>query len=95
AKYEDGAWTAPTFKVTHFKEDGSSEEKSYANVSDAFAGVSSSFTKLHNEISDNLEQNALLWSDEDKAFVALHGKGDDRSKSKLKSLLDGDISEGS
>ncbi|SPU28089.1 WXG100 family type VII secretion target [Candidatus Bartonella washoeensis] len=95
AGYEDGQWTAPSFKVTHFKEDGSSEEKSYANVSDAFAGVSSSFTKLHNEISDNLEQNALLWSDEDKAFVALHGKGDERSKSKLKFLLDGDISEGS
>ncbi|WP_406603945.1 Vomp family autotransporter [Bartonella gliris] len=95
AKYEDGQWSAPTFKVTTFKDDGSSEEQSYSTVAEAFAGVSSSFTKLHNEISENIEQNALLWSDEDKAFVAVHGKGDKRSKSKLKSLLDGDISEGS
>uniref|UniRef100_UPI0035CEB4D5 Vomp family autotransporter n=1 Tax=Bartonella sp. AP83NXGY TaxID=3243504 RepID=UPI0035CEB4D5 len=95
AHYEDGQWVAPTFKVTTFNDDGSPEEHSYPNIADAFAGVSNSFTKLHNEISDNIEQNALLWSDEDSAFVALHGKGEKRSKSKLKSLLDGDISEGS
>ncbi|WP_375637342.1 hypothetical protein, partial [Bartonella sp. AP152HLJHH] len=47
------------------------------------------------EISDNIEQNALLWSDEESAFVAIHGKEDARSKSKVKSHLDGDISEGS
>ncbi|WP_409361445.1 Vomp family autotransporter [Bartonella heixiaziensis] len=95
AKYENGAWTAPTFKVTTFNDDGSPAEQEYESVAAAFAGVSSSFTKLHNEISDNIEQNALLWSDEESAFVALHGKEDARSKSKLKSLLDGDISEGS
>ncbi|WP_375616966.1 hypothetical protein, partial [Bartonella sp. AP58NXGY] len=95
ASYENGAWTAPTFKVTTFNESGNAEEHSYANIADAFAGVSSSFTKLHNDITDNIEQNALLWSDEDSAFVALHGQGDTRSKSKLKLLLDGDISEGS
>ncbi|WP_375666148.1 hypothetical protein [Bartonella sp. TT121SHDZB] len=97
AEYNEGLWGAPIFKVTTFNEDGSSEERSYLNVSEAFAGVSSSFTKLHNEISDNSDnigQHALLWSDEDRAFVALHGTGDQRSKSKLKSLLDGDISEG-
>ncbi|WP_409361442.1 Vomp family autotransporter [Bartonella heixiaziensis] len=95
AKYENGAWTAPIFKVTTFNDDGSPAEQEYESVAAAFAGVSSSFTKLHNEISDNIEQNALLWSDEESAFVALHGKEDARSKSKLKSLLDGDISEGS
>ncbi|KEC55887.1 hypothetical protein O9A_00442 [Bartonella koehlerae C-29] len=76
-------------------DDGTSEEKSYDNVSAAFAGVSHSVTKLHHELSDNVEQNALLWSDADEGFVALHGKGDDRKKSKLKYLLDGDISAGS
>uniref|UniRef100_UPI00163D3A84 Vomp family autotransporter n=1 Tax=Bartonella massiliensis TaxID=929795 RepID=UPI00163D3A84 len=95
AKYEEGQWTAPTFTFTSFNSDGSSEEKSYNNVAAAFAGMNASFTQLHNTISDNIEQNALLWSDEDRAFVALHGKGTQRSKSKLKSLLDGDISEGS
>uniref|UniRef100_UPI0035CFE314 Vomp family autotransporter n=2 Tax=unclassified Bartonella TaxID=2645622 RepID=UPI0035CFE314 len=91
----EGKWIAPTFKVTTFNDDGSPAEQEYKSVAAAFAGVSSSFTKLHNEISDNIEQNALLWSDEESAFVALHGKEDARSKSKLKSLLDGDISEGS
>ncbi|EJF83580.1 Vomp family autotransporter, partial [Bartonella rattimassiliensis] len=95
AKYEDGQWTAPTFKVTTFDDNGKPEEHIYRNISEAFAGVSSSFTKLHSEISGNIEQNALLWSDEDLAFVALHGKGDKRGKSKLKSLLDGAIFEGS
>uniref|UniRef100_UPI0035CF7608 Vomp family autotransporter n=1 Tax=Bartonella sp. AC329YNZD TaxID=3243452 RepID=UPI0035CF7608 len=97
ASYENGAWTAPTFKVTTFNESGNAEEHSYANIAEAFAGVSSSFTKLHNDITDNdnIKQNALLWSDEDSAFVALHEQGDKRSKSKLKLLLDGDISEGS
>ncbi|WP_180753536.1 Vomp family autotransporter, partial [Bartonella tribocorum] len=95
AKYEEGQWSAPSFKIVSFKEDGSSEETSYDNVAAAFAGVNNSFTKLHHELSDNIEQNALLWSDEDKAFVALHGKGEERSKSKLSHLVDGDISEGS
>uniref|UniRef100_UPI001ABA5610 Vomp family autotransporter n=1 Tax=Bartonella vinsonii TaxID=33047 RepID=UPI001ABA5610 len=95
AEYKDGEWKAPEFKVTTYDDGGVSHEESYESVAAAFAGVSSSFMKLHNEVSNNLEQNALLWSDEDQAFVALHGKGGDRSKSKLKSLLDGDISEGS
>ncbi len=95
AEYKDGEWKAPEFKLTTYDDDGVSHEESYDSVAAAFAGVSSSFTKLHNEVSNNLEQNALLWSDEDKAFVALHGEGSKKEKSKLKSLLDGDISEGS
>ncbi|WP_208439025.1 Vomp family autotransporter [Bartonella vinsonii] len=95
AEYKDGQWTAPSFKLTTYDDDGTSHEESYESVAAAFAGVSSSFTKLHNEISNNLEQNALLWSNEEKAFVALHGEGSKKEKSKLKSLLDGDIAEGS
>ncbi|UNE54516.1 Vomp family autotransporter [Bartonella machadoae] len=98
AQFADGKWTPPSFKVLTFNDDGSSKEESYPDITAAFAGVSSSFKKLHKELSDNsdkVEQNALLWSDEENAFVALHGQGSDRSKSKLKSLLDGDISEGS
>ncbi|WP_455476567.1 Vomp family autotransporter [Bartonella sp. B17] len=95
ASYENGEWTAPSFKVIKFNDDGTLEEESYTNVTAAFAGVNSSFTKLRNEIFDNIGQNALLWSDADEAFVALHGKGDEKRKSKLKFLMDGDISEGS
>ncbi|WP_273789853.1 Vomp family autotransporter, partial [Bartonella sp. ML70XJBT] len=54
-----------------------------------------SFTKLQHDLSDNIAQNALLWSDDDKAFVALHGKGDGKHNSKLSHLVDGDISAGS
>ncbi|WP_175868529.1 Vomp family autotransporter, partial [Bartonella gabonensis] len=60
-----------------------------------FAGVNQSFTKLRHELSDNIEQNALLWSDVDEAFVALHGKGSDKHNSKLTHLVDGDVSSGS
>ncbi|WP_019220753.1 Vomp family autotransporter [Bartonella senegalensis] len=95
AKYENGEWTAPNFKIVSFKEDGSSEETSYDNVAAAFAGVNNSFTKLHHELSDNIEQNALLWSDAEEAFVALHGKGSEKHNSKLTHLVDGEISSGS
>ncbi len=95
AGYEEGAWTAPSFKIVSFKEDGSSEETSYDNVAAAFAGMNTSFTKLRHDLSDNIEQNALLWSDADGSFVALHGKGSEKQNSKLSHLVDGDISSGS
>ncbi|WP_158324518.1 Vomp family autotransporter, partial [Bartonella birtlesii] len=78
-----------------FKEDGSPEEMVYTNVAAAFAGMNTSFTKLHDELTDNIEQNALLWSDADGSFVALHGKGSEKHDSKLSHLVDGDISAGS
>ncbi|WP_208439310.1 hypothetical protein, partial [Bartonella tribocorum] len=70
-------------------------ETSYDNVAAAFAGMNTSFTKLHHDLSDNIEQNALLWSDADESFVALHGTGSEKRNSKLSHLLDGDISAGS
>lgn len=75
AEFENGQWVAPSFTILSFNEDGSSEETSYNSVSAAFAGVNRSFMKLHHELSDTVEQNALLWSDADESFVALHGKG--------------------
>ncbi|WP_375609721.1 hypothetical protein, partial [Bartonella sp. AC53GZZY] len=103
ASYENGTWTSPTFKFKSVSEDGTKvEDKDYSTIAEAFAGVGLSFenlqkefTQSNTEVTDNIKQNALLWSDEDSAYVALHGQGDKRSKSKLKLLLDGDISEGS
>ncbi|WP_208433441.1 Vomp family autotransporter [Bartonella elizabethae] len=95
AKFENGQWIAPSFKILSFNDDGSSEETSYNNVAAAFAGVNQSFTKLHHELSETVEQNALLWSDADESFVALHGKGSEKHNSKLSHLVDGDISAGS
>ncbi|MDM9986555.1 Vomp family autotransporter [Bartonella henselae] len=42
-----------------------------------------------------ISKDALLWSEDEQAFVALHEKDGKKTKSKLKSLLDGDISKGS
>ncbi len=43
AGYNNGEWTAPTFKITQFKADGSSaKKKDYHNVASAFDGVSES-----------------------------------------------------
>ncbi|UNF38915.1 Vomp family autotransporter [Bartonella krasnovii] len=95
AEFENGQWVAPSFTILSFNEDGSSEETSYNSVSAAFAGVNRSFMKLHHELSDTVEQNALLWSDADESFVALHGKGSEKHNSKLSHLVDGDISAGS
>ncbi|WP_375667110.1 MULTISPECIES: hypothetical protein, partial [unclassified Bartonella] len=103
ASYENGTWISPTFKFKSVSEDGTKvEDKDYSTIAEAFAGVGLSFenlqkefTQSNTEVTDNIKQNALLWSDEDSAYVALHGQGGKRSKSKLKLLLDGDISEGS
>ncbi|PIT67766.1 adhesin, partial [Bartonella tribocorum] len=95
AKYENGEWTAPSFKIVSFKDDGSSEETSYDNVAAAFAGMNTSFTKLHHDLSDNIEQNALLWSDNDNAFVATHGTEGDKKNSKITSLANGSVTKDS
>ncbi|WP_455480871.1 Vomp family autotransporter [Bartonella sp. B12(2025)] len=56
AKYEDGTWTAPTFKLKTVKDDGSSEDKTYDNLAEALAGVGSSFTNMQNSINDEITQ---------------------------------------
>ncbi len=102
AEYKDGKWTAPTFTLKTVKEDGTAEEKDYQNVAAAFEGVGKSFMniqdKITNEITNEINKtkgDALLWNDEEKAFVARHEKDGQKTNSKLKYLLDGDISEGS
>ncbi|EJF82108.1 hypothetical protein MCU_01612, partial [Bartonella elizabethae Re6043vi] len=84
---------APTYTV---------QDKSYQSVAEAFGGVDRSFTQLHeeiskntNEVSENIKQNALLWSESEKAFSAQHGEGKDRTYSKITSLANGDITANS
>nr|CBI81275.1 hypothetical protein B11C_150103 [Bartonella sp. 1-1C] len=80
----------PTYKVQGTK---------HHDVGAAFAGVDTTLTKIRQEMNTNTEsaaQNSLLWSDSEQAFVAHHGeKGQEKTNSKLKFLLGGDISEGS
>ncbi|WP_375646185.1 Vomp family autotransporter, partial [Bartonella sp. CM87QHHN] len=103
ASYAGGAWTAPSFKVKIVNEDGTKvEEKKYDTVSEAFAGVGTSFENLqkeftqnNTEVTENIKQNALLWSDSEKAFVATHGEGDEKGNSKIKFLSNGEVSASS
>ncbi|CAF26963.1 trimeric autotransporter adhesin BapA [Bartonella henselae] len=110
AKYEDGEWTAPTFKVKTVTGEGKEEEKTYQNVADALAGVGSSITNVQNKVTEQVnnaitkvEGDALLWSDEANAFVARHEKSKlekgaskaTQENSKITYLLDGDVSKDS
>ncbi len=94
AQYENGEWIAPSFQVIGFNDDGTSSEKSYGNVADALTDMSNSVAKLHGNL-DIIDQNSFSWSDADEAFVAFHKKDGEIKKSKLKFLMDGDVSEGS
>ncbi|WP_375707401.1 YadA-like family protein [Bartonella sp. AA1HLJMS] len=95
AKYDGDGWALPGFKIMTFQEDGSFEEKDYDSIAAAFAGVNKVFKNLHNEISDNIEQNALLWSDDAGAFIAQHEKEGKKENSKITFLAKGKISEDS
>ncbi|WP_375629586.1 MULTISPECIES: YadA-like family protein [unclassified Bartonella] len=95
AKYDGDGWDLPGFKIMSFQEDGSFEEEDYDSIAAAFAGVNKVFKNLHNEISENIEQNALLWSDDAGAFIAQHEKEGKKENSKITFLAKGKISEDS
>ncbi|WP_375677667.1 YadA-like family protein [Bartonella sp. AP72JLCBS] len=95
AKYDGDGWVLPGFKIMTFQEDGSFVEEDYDSIAAAFAGVNKVFKNLHNEISDNIEQNALLWSDDAGAFVAQHEEEGKKENSKITFLAKGKISEDS
>ncbi|WP_273787750.1 YadA-like family protein, partial [Bartonella grahamii] len=95
AKYDGDGWVLPGFKIMTFQEDGSFEEEDYDSIAAAFAGINKVFKNLHNEISENIEQNALLWSDDAGAFVAQHEKEGKKDNSKITFLSEGKISEDS
>ncbi|WP_273759908.1 Vomp family autotransporter [Bartonella sp. ML70XJBT.G] len=109
AEFSDGILFGPHYHLSRISEDGTSKDFAFYDVGSALTGLDVNInnvnTHLTNVVKDvnekitNITQevkgDALLWSDADEAFVALHGKGDKRGKSKLKFLADGDISEGS
>ncbi|WP_317992715.1 Vomp family autotransporter [Bartonella gliris] len=95
AKYKDGKWTAPTFKIAQFKGDGSSgEKKSYNNVASAFDGVNESMSSINDRIHDveqNVASNGLQWNEKKKAYDASHnGK-----VSRIDNVANGKIAKGS
>ncbi|WP_375627408.1 hypothetical protein, partial [Bartonella sp. PS17NMGDW] len=69
AKYEEGKWTKPDFKVAQFGADGVEGEKNtYHNVADAFGGVNSAFTTLNEEIVD--VRDSILVKQEEEITLA-------------------------
>uniref|UniRef100_UPI001ABA5E42 hypothetical protein n=1 Tax=Bartonella raoultii TaxID=1457020 RepID=UPI001ABA5E42 len=107
AEYKDGKWTPPSFVLKTFSEDGNNvTEKTYNDVGSAFAGIDTNFTNVNNHLThivedfnkkvDNINKevkgDALLWSNEDNAFVAQHEKEGQKTNSKLKFLANGDVS---
>ncbi len=95
AGYNNGEWTAPTFKITQFKADGSSaEKKDYHNVASAFDGVSESMSKINDRIQNvenTVSSNGLNWNEQKKAYDASL----DSQPSKIINVEDGKIAEGS
>ncbi|MET3590311.1 autotransporter adhesin, partial [Bartonella silvatica] len=107
ASYKDGTWAAPTFTIRQFGKDGTSQDATYNTVADAFAGVGTSFENVNNRFTDVvssfdnkladitkiIQGDALLWSETEDAFVAMHGEK--KSSSKIKYLAKGDINANS
>ncbi|EJF79377.1 Adhesin yadA precursor [Candidatus Bartonella washoeensis] len=101
ASFENGAFKGPKYNLSVIVEDGQVAKANYYDVGSALTGldanvksVNTRITNVANDFSqkiDGLSKDSLLWSEEEQAFVALHGPKDGKTKSKLKFLLDGDI----
>ncbi|WP_144753052.1 Vomp family autotransporter [Bartonella saheliensis] len=64
-------------------------DKGIENVSKDITNKFNDFTQNITHITQQVKDDALLWSESDNAFVAQHGE--EKAKSKLKYLLNGDI----
>ncbi|EJF79937.1 hypothetical protein MCO_00514 [Bartonella sp. DB5-6] len=105
ASFENGVFKGPKYSLSVIVEDGAVAKANFYDVGSALTGldknVKSVNQRVTNVINDftqeiqGLSKDALLWSEDDQAFVALHGKDKEKTNSKLKFLLDGDISKGS
>ncbi len=67
---ENKEWHAPTFKVYQIDANGTSSKQSYYNVAEAFEGVNTSFTNIHNQIS-HIKENSLVKWDEGKKLITI------------------------
>ncbi|MBX4335403.1 Vomp family autotransporter [Bartonella raoultii] len=104
-EFVNGAFKGPKYTLSVITEDGTVGNANYRNVGSALTGldanvksVNSRLTDVANNFNQKIEgfsKDALLWSEDDKAFVALHEKDGEKTKSKLKFLLDGEIAQGS
>ncbi|WP_375626613.1 Vomp family autotransporter [Bartonella sp. MU37NMGALS] len=94
AKYENGKWTDPTFKIVQVNADGTTVEKEHHNVADAFGDINNGMSSINNRIDDVINKvgsDALKWNDKEKAYDANH----DGKPSKIINVADGKIQKGS
>ncbi len=105
AEFKDGAFKRPKYSLSVIVEDGQVAKANYYDVGSALTGlnanvksVNTRLTNVSNEFNQKIEgisKDALLWSGDDQAFVARHEKDGEKTNSKLKFLLDGEVAKGS
>ncbi|UNF43960.1 Vomp family autotransporter [Bartonella krasnovii] len=103
AAFEGGKFVGPRYNLSRVGADGEVEQKIFNNVGDALTELDANVKNVNNHIKyvdnkfdkkfDEFSQDALLWSEEERAFVALHGPKGDKTNSKITFLKNGDISE--
>ncbi|WP_455479532.1 Vomp family autotransporter [Bartonella sp. B23] len=105
ASFENGTFTAPTYKISQINADGSSKENTHNDVGSAFEDLDTSVSNVNNHLTETIEEfnqkitninqeikgDALLWSKSENAFVAKHGDDGEKTDSKITHLADGDI----
>ncbi|WP_375644227.1 hypothetical protein [Bartonella sp. OC73QHHN] len=98
AKFSDGAFTGPSYKLSTISSEGKVGKTEFKDVGKAFSGLDTNIQNVNKrikEVSQGVAQDSLLWSENDKAFIADHGKNDAKTKSKITHLLDGNVVSGS
>ncbi|GAA5109833.1 Vomp family autotransporter [Bartonella jaculi] len=95
AKYENGKWTAPNFKISKINADGTVGEKTnHNNVAEALDDVNGGMVNINNRINDvinKVDTDALKWN-KDKGAYDANRNG---QPSKIINVADGKIAEGS
>ncbi|WP_142417216.1 hypothetical protein [Bartonella massiliensis] len=107
ANYDGKKWTVPIFKLKTFKDDGTAgEEKQYDNVGSALAGIDGNFECLNDHLTNVVHQLSKEVTNIIQEVQGMPCYGimikmllspsmEKKGKSKIKYLLDGDISKGS
>ncbi|MCL6229982.1 Vomp family autotransporter, partial [Bartonella bilalgolemii] len=101
-EFNNGRFTRPIYTLSHVTTEGIVTRESYNDVGSAFAGLDANIKNVNTHIQylikdfdekiSNISTDALLWSEQEGAFVALHGsKGQEKQNSKLTFLSDGEI----
>ncbi|UTO28530.1 Vomp family autotransporter [Bartonella harrusi] len=101
AEFKDGILFGPYYHLSQIFEDGTSKNLASYDVGSALTGLDKNINNVNNRLThvtneftqkiDGVSKDSLLWSDQEKAFVALHGEGK-KENSKLTFLADGEIS---